>query len=352
MHNTKNKKALTDLSLEELTEAMPGLGYPKFRAKQVWQWIYRSGARSIKEMTNLPPHLKKDLEEAYAPFPNLTVVDRQVSKVDKTEKLLFGLNDGNLIESVLIRAPRRNTACISTQVGCAMGCKFCASTGPGFVRNLTTSEIVEQILLMNEHLSENDRLSNIVFMGIGEPLLNYEHVMKSISIFIDPFGLQIGIRKITISTCGIIPGIRRLAKDPLKPRLAISLHHTNNVNRSKIMPINEKYNVHELINEVKSYYDTIKRQVMFEYLLIHDFNDSEEHALRLIKLCKDIPCSFNLIAYNPVPGLPYNPALPANCEKFKMILIQRGFRATLRFKKGNDITAACGQLRAHTLKNQ
>jgi 23S rRNA (adenine2503-C2)-methyltransferase len=230
-------------------------------------------------------------------------------------------------------------------VGCALGCTFCASTQAGFKRNLTAGEIVEQVIWISHLLGKSRSLNNIVYMGIGEPLLNYDNVMKSIRLLNNVKGLNFGIRKITLSTSGIIPGIKQLGKEPKPPRLCVSIHSPNNDTRSKLLPVNKKYPLPEVLKEVKAYCRNSKHQVAIEYVLIRGINDSEQDAQDLAQLFKNIPCSFNLIACNHIEDSKLHPSPAAVCEKFKTVLTQAGFRTTLRVRKGTDINAACGQLR-------
>ena len=281
---------------------------------------------------------------------NLNLKTKFVSS-DGTIKFLFELNDGNLIETVLMRHNYGNSVCVTSQVGCNMGCSFCASGELGKVRNLTLAEMALQVLYVDNYLNvENQRVSNIVVMGIGEPFDNYETLLKFLTIVNYPKGLEIGARHITVSTCGIVPKIYEFADFPLQINLAVSLHAPTNELRSKMMKINKVYKIEELIEALKYYLDKTNRRITFEYILIKGVNDRDQDALDLIKLVKNINCYVNLIPYNEVITNPYKASSHERCEEFFEILRKHGINATLRMEHGNDVAAACGQLRAQAIK--
>jgi 23S rRNA (adenine2503-C2)-methyltransferase len=338
-------KSLPLARLEELAQ-------PRFRAQQIADWLYRKGARSFQEMTDLPQALREQLASEFD-FGSLETV-RVLGSRDTTRKFLFRLVDGNLIESVLIPASPalygsrsdRRTICVSTQVGCAYGCKFCASGLEGWKRNLRADEIVDQLIAVERDSGE--RIDNVVFMGMGEPLANYENVMRAIAIINAPWGIGIGARHITVSTSGLVPQIRKLAEQPLQIRLAVSLHGATDAVRSRIMPVNKKYPVATLFEACRYYNAQKKQRITFEYILIAGVNDSVEQARELTKHARELATKVNLIPYNTVEGLSWKRPERARQEKFLSILREGGIAATLRREKGHDIAAACGQLRLQT----
>jgi 23S rRNA (adenine2503-C2)-methyltransferase len=321
---------------------------PPYRADQILQWVYEKQAPSFAAMTNLPAALRQQLAAAYELNAVQTLHTRQAT--DTTEKFLFQLHDGALIETVLIPATPgltsqsdRHTVCVSTQVGCAYGCRFCASGLHGWKRNLTAAEIVDQVLHV-QRLS-GERVSNIVVMGMGEPLANYDNVLRALRILNAPWALGIGARKMTLSTVGLAPRIRQLADDPLQIRLAVSLHGATDDVRSQIMPVNRKHALAELIAACEYYHLTKGRMLTFEFILIEGVNDSLEQAHKLAALAARLHAKVNLIPYNPVAGLPWRRPDRARSKAFQHVLQQRGVTATLRTEKGTAINAACGQLR-------
>ena len=340
-----------DLSKEELENYFESIGDKKFRAVQILEWLYRKKVTSFDEMTNLS---KKAIEVLRKNFiiEGLNLKTKYVSS-DGTIKFLFSLNDGNLIETVLMRHNYGNSVCVTSQVGCNMGCSFCASGELGKVRNLTLAEMALQVLYVDNFLSEqNERVSNIVVMGIGEPFDNYETLLKFLTIVNYPKGLEIGARHITVSTCGIVPKIYEFAEFPLQINLAVSLHAPTNELRSKMMKINKVYKIEELIEALKYYLDKTNRRITFEYILIKGVNDSDKDAFDLIKLVRNINCYVNLIPYNEVITNPYKATSHERCEEFFEILRKNGVNATLRMEHGNDVAAACGQLRAQAIKGK
>ena len=344
------KPEIKSLRLDELQT----VGEPRFRARQIVDWLYRKRARSFKEMTDLPQAMREQLENQFD-FENLETV-RVLGSRDTTVKFLFRLNDGNLIESVLIPASPalygsrsdRHTICVSTQVGCAYGCKFCASGLDGWRRNLRAGEIVEQLIAVERESGE--RIDNVVFMGMGEPLANYENLLRAISIINAPWGIGIGARRITVSTSGLAPQIRKLAEQPLQTRLAVSLHGATDAVRDRIMPVNKKYPVAELFDACRYYTEHKKQRITFEYILIAGVNDSDKQACELTRRARELEVKVNLIPYNTVEGLNWERPLPQRQQKFLEILRNAGIAATLRREKGHDIAAACGQLRLQTAR--
>jgi len=336
----------------ELQEQLQNLGEPSFRAGQVADWLYKKRVGTIDEMTNLPRSLRGRLSETFS-LGNIGVV-RMLGARDTTRKFLFRLGDGNLIESVLIPASLalyggrsdRRTICVSTQVGCAYGCKFCASGLEGFSRNLSASEIVDQIIAIERVTGE--KIDNVVFMGMGEPLANLSNVIRAIQIINAKWGLGIGARHITISTSGLAPQIRKLAEEGLQIRLAVSLHGATDEVRNRIMPINRRYNIEALLSACDDYKARKKQRLTFEYILISDVNDSDEQAHLLVRHAKRLSAKVNLIPYNTVMGLPWTRPSKGRQEKFLSIVRGGGIPATLRREKGHEIDAACGQLRLQT----
>jgi 23S rRNA (adenine2503-C2)-methyltransferase len=343
---------LKSLQLEELREKLGNFGEPSYRAGQITDWLYKKRVESLENMTDLPQELRERLAKLFA-FERWEVV-RVLGSQDATLKFLFRLSDGNLIESVLIPASPalygeesdRRTICISTQVGCAYGCKFCASGLEGFSRNLRANEIVDQILAVERESGE--KIDNIVFMGMGEPLANFDNVMTAIRIINAPWGLGIGARHITVSTSGLAPQIRKLANEPLQIRLAVSLHGATDDVRDQIMPINRKYNIEALLSACDYYTAHRRQRLTFEYILIAGVNDTEEQADFLAQHARRLSAKVNLIPYNNVEGLRWSRPSRNRQEKFLSILRADGVAATLRREKGHDINAACGQLRLQT----
>ena len=335
---------------QELEEYFVSIGEPKFRAKQTFSRLHR-GER-IGEITNLSKALRERLSaETLDTLP--TVEEKLVSKIDGTVKYLFRLHDGACIESVFMRYKHGNTLCISSQVGCRMGCKFCASTIGGRARDLLPSELLGQVIAAEKDSGE--RISNIVMMGIGEPLDNYDNVIKFLRLVNHPDGLNIGYRHISLSTCGVVSGIERLAEENLPITLSISLHAANDAARSEIMPINNKWNISELLSACVSYYKTTGRRISFEYTLISGKNDSEADAVELAQLLKNAfrgsgaPIHVNLIRVNEVKETGFKKGTPESVNAFAAALEKRGITATVRRKLGSDVNAACGQLRRSNL---
>ncbi|HEY2568007.1 MAG TPA: 23S rRNA (adenine(2503)-C(2))-methyltransferase RlmN [Candidatus Udaeobacter sp.] len=343
---------LKSLVISELREQLHSLGEPEYRVRQITDWLYKKRVDAIDKMTNIPQPLRKRLSETFS-LGNIELV-RVLGARDTTRKFLFRLGDGNLIESVLIPASLalyggrsdRRTICVSTQVGCAYGCKFCASGLDGFSRNLSAGEIVDQLIAIERATTE--KIDNVVFMGMGEPLANFENVMRAIQIINAEWGLGIGARHITISTSGLVPQIRKLAEESLQIRLAVSLHGATDEVRNQIMPINRRYNIEALLSACDYYKVSKKQRLTFEYILIRDVNDSDEQARLLAGHAYRLSAKVNVIPYNTVSGLPWTRPSKNRQEKFLSILQAQGIPATLRREKGHDIDAACGQLRLRT----
>lgn len=342
-----DKFELVGKNLDEIERFMLENNQSKFRAKQIYNWIYLKSVDSFEKMTDLSLETRELLKEK-ALFSKLVIKDKQVSK-DGTIKYLFELIDGNFVEAVLMRFDNRAnlTACISTQVGCPMGCSFCATAKLGFKRNLDTNEIVQQIFLIQADTGL--KITNIVYMGQGEPLLNFDNLLNSIKIFREQF--QIGARRITVSTCGIIPQIEKLADLNFQSTLAISLHASDNEKRKQIMPVSNKYPYDKLIDTLKKYTDKTGRRVTIEYVLIKDVNDTLEDAKKLAYSISKLKSNVNLIVYNQNEYSQYKKPLKENVMRFKYILEASGKKVTIRLERGGDIDAACGQL-SSKMKNK
>jgi 23S rRNA (adenine2503-C2)-methyltransferase len=341
-----NRINLLDLTIEELESLLSELGQQKFRARQIFQWAHK-GVGDIEEMTNLSKELRRGLEDKTY-IGKLAVRHKLVSKLDGTAKYLMELTDGNMIESVLMEYRHGMTACISSQVGCRMGCKFCASTGIGFMRNLSAGEMLDQILTMQQDAGK--RIGHVVIMGIGEPLDNYDNVVKFLRLVNHKEGLNISFRSISVSTCGLVPEILRLAKENMPITLSISLHAPNDEIRERTMPISKKYSIDKLLEACKMYTEVTKRRITFEYALIAGVNDSRENALELSRRIKGMLSHVNLIPVNAIPGGDYAKSSRQAIERFQGILDQYGIEATVRRELGSDIGAACGQLRRSNLE--
>ena len=332
---------LKNLTLPELAETIKALGQPPFRAKQVYSWLHK-GVRSYEEMTNLPKNLRDRLGENY-PIQAPTVVRRQESRKDGTIKYLWQLSDGNCVETVLMRYHYGNTVCISTEVGCRMGCAFCASTLGGLVRRLEPFEMLDQVLFTQ--VDSGLPISHIVLMGIGEPLDNFDNVMRFLELVNSAEGMNISMRHISLSTCGLVPKIDELAKRNLQLTLSVSLHAPNDGIRDTIMPVNKLYPSQELIDACRRYYEATSRRISFEYAMIGGVNDSRENAKELIRRMKGLPCHFNLIPLNHVEESPLKPSTREAVAAFQKTLESGGIPATVRRTLGGDIDASCGQLR-------
>lgn len=338
-------KNIKDYDLEDLKQELTSIGEKGFRAEQIFKWLYQEKVKSFDEMTNLSLELREKLKNNYT-ICNYNVL-KKLESSDGTKKYLFDILDGNIIESVLMEYHYGKSVCVSSQVGCKMGCKFCASTGIPFVRNLTAGEIVEQILAIEQ--DTGDKISNIVFMGIGEPLDNYDNVIKAIRILNNPKGLGIGARHISVSTSGLVPRIYDLAKENIQCTLSVSLHASNNEKRSSMMPVNNRYSVEELIKACKDYIAMTNKRISFEYALAKDNNDNMQDAKELANLLKGMLCHVNLIPINKIENGKFTKSSNENIIKFRDYLNDHGIVATIRRELGSDIEAACGQLRRKNL---
>lgn len=341
------KISISSLTKEKLADYVKQQGLPAFRAKQIFSWLHQKNVKSFEEMTNLPKALIASLNENCY-IDKLEIAKKQVSK-DGTVKYLFRLADANCIESVIMRYDYGITICVSTQVGCRMGCRFCASTQAGLCRNLTAGEIAAEVYAAQADIGE--RISHIVLMGIGEPLDNYDNVIDFLTIISDDDGINIGMRNITLSTCGVVPGINKLAQRKLGITLSLSLHAPNNELRSSMMPVNNKYKVEQAVEACRQYQKYTGRRVSFEYSMVKGVNDTEECAKQLAALIGSMGAHINLIPINPVDGSPFTATDAENVKRFKQRLEALGLNATVRRRLGTDISAACGQLRREEAVN-
>lgn len=330
------------LNLEELTEYILSLGEKGFRAKQIYQWLHIKQVSDFSEMTNLPKSLITALQEQCT-LTDLKIEAVQISQQDGTRKYLFSLSDGNVIESVLMRYKHGNSVCISSQVGCRMGCRFCASTLDGLVRGLAASEMLDQIYRIGRDTGE--RVSNVVVMGTGEPLDNYDNLLKFIELLTDENGLHISQRNLTVSTCGIVPKMRELAEKKLQITLALSLHASSQEKRKELMPVANRYEIHEVIDACRYYFEQTGRRVSFEYSLVAGINDGDEDAVKLANLVKGMNCHINLIPVNPIKERDFKQPDTRAVTEFKNKLEKYGINCTIRREMGRDIDGACGQLR-------
>lgn len=332
---------LLNMTIEELESLLTQMGQQKFRAKQIFQWVNK-GVKDIDEMTNLSKDLREKLKEnAY--INRFEIIKKFISEIDGTTKYLFRLLDGNIIESVLMKYQHGFSVCISSQVGCKMGCRFCASTGAGFVRSLSAGEMLDQVLTIQN--DAGNRVGNIVIMGIGEPLDNYDNMVKFLRLVNHKEGLNVGARHISVSTCGLVPKILKLSEENIPITLSISLHAPNDVIREQIMPINKRYSIDKIVEACKIYTETTNRRITFEYALIDGVNDSKDNAVELARLIRGMLCHVNLIPVNTVSSTGYRKSAREKIQKFKDILESYGIETTVRRELGSDINAACGQLR-------
>lgn len=336
-----NQTGISSYTEPQLAELVKEMGQPAFRAKQLFKWLHEKQARSFSAMTDQPKAFLAALEERF--FIETLETERRQQSKDGTVKYLFRLPDGNCIETVLMRYSYGNTVCVSTQVGCRMGCRFCASTQAGRVRDLEAGEICSEIYTAQKDIGE--RISHIVLMGIGEPLDNFDEVMKFLENITSPEGVNIGMRNISLSTCGLVPKIDQLAEKKLQLTLSVSLHAPNNEIRSGMMPVNDAYPVEVLMQAVRRYQDTTGRRVSFEYSMVRGVNDSDACAKQLANLIRGMGAHVNLIPINPVDGSPYSATDAANVHRFQQKLESLGVNATVRRRLGSEISAACGQLR-------
>ncbi len=333
---------LRSLSYEELKDSLAEMGEKPFRANQIYEWLHKKHIQSIDEMTNISVALRNKLSEKYD-FGRFEIVRMQESKIDGTRKYLFALGDGNMIESVLMRYHHGNSVCISSQVGCRMGCAFCASTLDGLVRSLTPGEMLGQIYAISSDIGE--RISNVVVMGSGEPMDNFDNIVKFIGMLTDERGLNISQRNLTVSTCGLVDRIRQLADMQFQITLAISLHATTDESRRQLMPIANRYSIKEITDACAYYFEKTGRRITFEYSLVGGVNDSEEEAERLSKIAKPLHAHINLIPVNPIKERDFVPSKDRNIKAFQNKLEKNGINVTIRREMGRDIDGACGQLR-------
>ena len=368
-HRVSDKTSLLNLTYDQLKELLVSWGELAYRADQIWDWLYRSLAADFQEMTNLPKGLRERLTEATL-LRTMKPLEEKVSADGLTRKVLFALRDNQTIESVLMHYERRHTVCISTQVGCPFGCAFCATGQSGFVRNLTPGEIVEQVLYFARQLREEKGMSNklrvtrkvdpslvtrpslltnVVFMGMGEPLANYEATWQAVETLTNDEGLNLGARRITISTVGLVPGIRRLAEEGKQIGLAVSIHAPTDELRDRLASINRRYPLAQLMDACRHYFERTGRRISFEYALINGINDSPEQARQLAHLLAGLFCHVNLIPLNPVPESPYQPSPRGRILAFQAELNRLKAPNTLRVERGVDIRAGCGQLRSQRM---
>ena len=333
---------LAELDLAELEQALDALGHPRFHARQLFQWVHKRGVTDFGEMTDLGLDLRSSLASSF--HVSTPEVLRQERSSDGTAKFLLRLEDGQLIESVFIPDTPANTFCLSTQVGCAMGCGFCLTGKMGIVRNLTAGEIVGQVRVLTRELGMAQSRFNIVLMGMGEPLHNYDAVMKALRILNDEHGLAVNPRRVTLSTVGVLPGLERLATEPLMPNLAISLHATTEDQRDLLVPINRKYRLEDLLDACRRFPIKRRARITFEYVMLKDVNDTDEDARRLVRLLHGIKAKVNLLPLNEAAGIPYARPSDARVNRFAKILADRGVTVSVRKSRGRDIRAACGQL--------
>ena len=345
------KSLLTDLSVEEIEDITVGLGEPKFRAKQLWQWLVKGA--EFSQMSNLPKGFLDKLSQDYT-AQGVDIYGEYKSKIDGTLKYLYKLCDGNIIEGVLMKYKYGNTLCVSTQVGCRMNCAFCASGLDGLIRNLTAGEILGQVIAVNARnaVGEDRGVTNIVLMGSGEPLDNYDNVCKFLTLVSDEKGLNISKRNISLSTCGLCDKIRQLADDGYTPTMTISLHAPNDEMRKEIMPIAKKYSIVDIIKAVRYYFDKTGRRIIFEYSMIAGKNDTEECARQLAGIVKGLACHINLIPLNYVKERGLGGSNKKNIYRFMAVLEKQGVSVTVRRSMGSDIDGACGQLRRKVVKNE
>ncbi|MCQ2526412.1 MAG: 23S rRNA (adenine(2503)-C(2))-methyltransferase RlmN [Lachnospiraceae bacterium] len=338
---------LRSLTLEELKTDLAEHGEKAFRAGQIYDWVHKKCAASVEEMTNLSKQLRENLKEWYE-FEEFEIARCQISQIDGTRKYLFALSDGNMIESVLMRYKHGNSVCISSQVGCRMGCAFCASTLDGLVRNLTAGEMLGQIYRIEHDTGE--RVANVVVMGSGEPMDNFDNIVKFIGMLTDKNGLNISQRNITVSTCGLVPRMKELAEKQFQITLALSLHATTDERRRTLMPIANRYSIEELMEACKYYFDKTGRRITFEYSLVSGVNDSEEEATRLAALAGPVHAHVNLIPVNPIKERSFLPSDQKRIRAFQNKLEKNGINVTIRREMGRDIDGACGQLRRKVLE--
>ena len=336
---------LLGLDLTEIVALTQRAGFDAFRAKQIFHWIYQKGIASFEEASNLPKDYRAFLAETYE--VGIPVVERVLGPPDSTQKILFTLRDGRNIEGVLMRDEGRLSLCVSTQVGCPLACQFCLTGVGGFQRNLEAGEIVGQLLAARKLLGEGELLNNMVFMGMGEPLLNFDAVVRALQLLVSPQAVGFSSRRITVSTVGIAPLMARFGEEAPDVNLAVSLNATINAVRSRLMPVNGKYPIAEVLDACRAYPLLKRRRITFEYVMLKGVNDADTDARRLAKLVRDIPCKLNLILFNPHESLPFEPSDEERVEAFGQILRDADYTVAIRHSKGRDLQAACGQLAGH-----
>ena len=340
--NQNGKTDIKSLALTELERELAALGEKPFRANQLYQWLHQKLARSYEDMTNLPKGLRERLAEQYV-CTTLRRVQVQESRIDGTKKFLFALEDGHVVESVWMRYKHGNSVCISSQVGCRMGCRFCASTLGGLVRSLLLGEMLDQVYAIS--LLTGERVSNVVVMGTGEPLDNYDSLVRFLELLTDEKGLHISARNITVSTCGLVPQMRKLAREKLQITLALSLHAATDEKRRSLMPVANRYGIGELMEACREYFERTGRRITFEYSLVGGVNDTREDARLLADLAGPLRCHVNLIPVNPIKEREYVQSEAGRIQAFKNMLEKNGINVTIRREMGRDIDGACGQLR-------
>ncbi len=341
---------LLSLSRDELAQVLASWGEPEFRSAQIFDWVWKRWVTDFAAMTNLPLALRTRLDQTFTPAP-LTPLAHQVDE-EATEKVLLGLADGEAIEAVLMREGDRRTVCLSTQVGCPVGCAFCATGQSKFKRNLTAGEIAGQVLHFARRLAPSERVTHVVVMGMGEPLFNYAATIKAVRILNDPQGMGLGARRFTISTVGVVPGILRLAQEGLQVNLAISLHAPEDRLREKLVPTGQKWTIGEILEAGDAYAQATGRRVSYEYVLLGGVNDGLAQARALAELLRGRLAHVNLIPFNPAPGLPFAPPSPGQVDAFRRELVNHGVDATVRRSRGTRILAGCGQLRGLSTAQQ
>ncbi len=347
--NQQGKTDIKSLTLNRLQQELADMGEPSFRARQIYQWMHRKLVRGYEDMTNLPRRLREELRERYG-YISLRLVKVQESRIDGTKKFLFGLEDGNVVESVWMRYRHGNSVCISSQVGCRMGCSFCASTLGGLVRGLLPGEMLDQVYAIS--LLTGERVSNVVVMGTGEPLDNYDSLLQFLGMLTDEEGLHISARNVTVSTCGLVPQIRELAREKLQITLALSLHAVTDEKRRSLMPIANRYSIRELMEACGYYFEQTGRRITFEYSLVGGVNDSRQDALGLAALAGPLHCHVNLIPVNPIKERDYKQSEAGRIQAFKNLLEKNGINVTIRREMGRDIDGACGQLRRSYMQEE
>ncbi len=347
--NQQGKTDIKSLTLAQLQQKLADMGEPSFRAQQLYQWMHRKLARNYDDMGNLPRKLREDLRERYG-YTSLRLIKVQESQIDGTRKFLFGLEDGNVVESVWMRYRHGNSVCISSQVGCRMGCSFCASTLGGLVRGLLPGEMLDQIYAIS--LLTGERVSNVVVMGTGEPLDNYDSLLRFLDMLTDEKGLHISARNVTVSTCGLVPQIRDLAREKLQITLALSLHAATDEKRRSLMPVANRYSIKELMEACGYYFEQTGRRITFEYSLVGGVNDSRQDALGLAALAVPLRCHVNLIPVNPIKERDYVQSEASRIQAFKNLLEKNGINVTIRREMGRDIDGACGQLRRSYMQEE